>query len=48
MKNSLSRRSFIASAAVSMIPPALAAAQSKSEGLLSLLAQPQTPLKIVA
>ena len=37
MKNSLSRRSFIASAAVSMIPPALAAAQPKSGGLLSLL-----------
>jgi len=46
MKNSLSRRSFIASAAVSMIPPALAAAQPNSGGLLSLLAgeaQPTNP-----
>jgi DUF1680 family protein len=42
MKNSLSRRSFIASAAVSMIPPALAATQPKTGGLLSLLAgEPQ-------
>jgi DUF1680 family protein len=43
MKNSFSRRSFIASAAVSMIPPALAAAQPKSEGLLSLLAGESQP-----
>ena len=43
MKNSLSRRSFIASAAVSMIPPALAAAQPNSGGLLSLLAGEQQP-----
>jgi len=42
MKNSLSRRSFIASAAVSMIPPALAAAQPKTGELFSLLAgEPQ-------
>jgi hypothetical protein len=42
MKNSLSRRSFIASAAVSMISPALAAAQPKPGGLLSLVAgEPQ-------
>jgi hypothetical protein len=43
MKNFLSRRSFIASAAVSMIPPALAAAQPNSGGLLSLLASEAQP-----
>ncbi|MFY9853682.1 MAG: beta-L-arabinofuranosidase domain-containing protein, partial [Terracidiphilus sp.] len=42
MKSNLSRRTFIASAAVSMITPAIASAQPKTGGVLSLFAgEPQ-------
>ncbi len=44
MKSLLSRRTFIASAAVSMIPPAIADAQPKTGGLLSLFADEPQPL----
>ena len=43
MKHSLSRRTFIASAAVSIIPPAIATARPKDGGLLSLLSQEPEP-----
>jgi uncharacterized protein len=43
MKNSLSRRTFIASAVTSMIPPAIATAQPGDGGLLSLLSQQPEP-----
>jgi uncharacterized protein len=43
MKNSLSRRTFIASAVASMIPPAIATAQPGDGGLLSLLSQQPEP-----
>src|SRR5882757_1108654 len=43
MTHKVSRRSFIASAAVSMIPSAVACAQPKSGGLLTLLAEEAQP-----
>src|ERR1035441_1196461 len=43
MKSHLSRRTFIASAAVSMIPSAIAHARPGTGGLLSLLADPPPP-----
>jgi uncharacterized protein len=43
MKTRVSRRKFIASAAVSMVPSALAYAQPKSGGLLSFFAEGQQP-----
>ncbi len=45
MKTRVSRRKFIASAAVSMVPSALAYAQPKSGGLLSFFAEGQQPSK---
>src|ERR1035437_5478155 len=43
MKHRISRRKFIASAAVSMVTPALAGAQPKTGGLLSLFADEPEP-----
>ena len=45
MKTRVSRRKFIASAAVSMVPSALAYAQPKTGGLLSFFAEGQQPSK---
>ena len=43
MKSQLTRRSFIASAAASMIPPAIAGAEPKTGGLFSLFAGESQP-----
>jgi uncharacterized protein len=45
MKRWLSRRRFIASAAFSIVPSAIAYAQPKSGGLLALLGDEPRPLK---
>ncbi len=46
MKTVLSRRKFIASAAASVIPPAIASAKSNTGGLLSLLTGTDEPTKL--
>src|SRR5437879_10873857 len=45
MKRRLSRRKFIASAALSIVPPAIAYAQPKSGGLLALIGDEPRPAK---
>jgi len=45
MKRRLSRRRFIASAALSIVPPAIAYAQPKGGGLLALIGNEPRPAK---